>query len=74
MLLSAFLSKRFRAYSGHKDEKNGFVSFIAKASTIGILLGVAVLIVALSVINGFEQQYKQWYEPFVYLDISYLVF
>ena len=42
MLLSAFLSKRFRAYSGHKDEKNGFVSFIAKASTIGILLGVAV--------------------------------
>ena len=56
MLLSAFLSKRFRAYSGHKDEKNGFVSFIAKASTIGILLGVAVLIVALSVINGFEQQ------------------
>ncbi|MGK2235954.1 MAG: lipoprotein-releasing system permease protein [Pseudomonadota bacterium] len=56
MLLSAFLSKRFRVYSGHKDEKNGFVSFIAKASTIGILLGVAVLIVALSVINGFEQQ------------------
>ena len=56
MMLSAFLSKRFRAYSGHKDEKNGFVSFIAKASTIGILLGVAVLIVALSVINGFEQQ------------------
>jgi len=56
MLLSAFLSQRFRAYSGHKDEKNGFVSFIAKASTIGILLGVAVLIVALSVINGFEQQ------------------
>lgn len=56
MLLSLFLSKRFRAYSGHKDERNGFVSFIAKASTIGILLGVAVLIVALSVINGFEQQ------------------
>ncbi|BDF94195.1 lipoprotein-releasing ABC transporter permease subunit [Pseudoalteromonas haloplanktis] len=56
MLLSAYLSKRFRASSGSKDEKNGFVSFIAKASTIGILLGVAVLIVALSVINGFEQQ------------------
>ena len=35
---------------------NRFVSFIAKASTVGILLGVAVLIVALSVINGFEQQ------------------
>lgn len=56
MLLSAFISKRFRAHSGHKDGQNGFVSFIAKASTIGILLGVAVLIVALSVINGFEQQ------------------
>ncbi|WP_338363148.1 lipoprotein-releasing ABC transporter permease subunit [uncultured Pseudoalteromonas sp.] len=56
MLLSLFLSERFRAYSGHQDEKNAFVSFIAKASTVGILLGVAVLIVALSVINGFEQQ------------------
>ncbi|MGO2168302.1 MAG: lipoprotein-releasing ABC transporter permease subunit [Pseudoalteromonas sp.] len=56
MLLSAFLSKRFRAHSGNKEGQNGFVSFIAKASTIGILLGVAVLIVALSVINGFEQQ------------------
>lgn len=56
MLLSAYLSKRFRASSGSSEEKNGFVSFIAKASTIGILLGVAVLIVALSVINGFEQQ------------------
>ncbi|WP_404340260.1 lipoprotein-releasing ABC transporter permease subunit [Pseudoalteromonas mariniglutinosa] len=56
MLLSLYISKRFRAYSGHNDGQNGFVSFIAKASTIGILLGVAVLIVALSVINGFEQQ------------------
>ncbi|OUS69394.1 cell division protein FtsX [Pseudoalteromonas sp. A601] len=56
MLLSAFLSKRFRAHSGSNESQNGFVSFIAKASTIGILLGVAVLIVALSVINGFEQQ------------------
>lgn len=56
MLLSAFLSKRFRAHTGEQDGQNGFVSFIAKASTIGILLGVAVLIVALSVINGFEQQ------------------
>ena len=40
MLLSAYLSKRFRASSGSSEEKNGFVSFIAKASTIGILLGV----------------------------------
>ena len=39
MLLSAFISKRFRAYSGHKDEKNGFVSFIAKASTVGYFIG-----------------------------------
>lgn len=56
MWLSVFISKRFRAYSGNQNEKNAFVGFIAKASTIGILLGVAVLIVALSVINGFEQQ------------------
>lgn len=56
MLLSAYLSKRFRTQAGVGERQNGFVTFIAKASTIGILLGVAVLIVALSIINGFEQQ------------------
>ncbi|RKF19547.1 lipoprotein-releasing ABC transporter permease subunit LolE [Alginatibacterium sediminis] len=35
---------------------NGFVSFISASSTIGIALGVAVLIIGLSVMNGFERE------------------
>lgn len=50
MKFSLFLSKRFR----HAKHENGFIGFIGKASSIGIGLGIAVLIVALSVINGFE--------------------
>jgi len=49
---SLFLSKRFR----HAKHENGFIGFIGKASSIGIGLGIAVLIIALSVINGFEYQ------------------
>ncbi len=37
---------------------NGFISFISLVSTIGIGLGVAVLIVVLSVMNGFEEELK----------------
>lgn len=37
---------------------NGFISFISLVSTVGIGLGVAVLIVVLSVMNGFEEELK----------------
>ncbi len=33
---------------------NGFISFISLVSVIGIALGVAALIVVLSVMNGFQ--------------------
>ncbi|SFD06098.1 lipoprotein-releasing ABC transporter permease subunit [Pseudoalteromonas denitrificans] len=52
MKFSLFLSQRFR----HAKHENGFIGFIGKASSIGIGLGIAVLIIALSVINGFEYQ------------------
>lgn len=51
-MLSWFISKRFRS-NNHQRGPGGFLS---KASTIGVLIGVSVLIVSLSVINGFEQQ------------------
>ncbi|MCF6439400.1 lipoprotein-releasing ABC transporter permease subunit [Pseudoalteromonas luteoviolacea] len=54
-MLSLFLSKRLRETKYH----SGFIGFLSKASTIGVFLGVTVLIVALSVINGFEQQLKE---------------
>lgn len=35
-----------------------FVSFVALASVIGVMLGVAVLIIVLSVMNGFENELR----------------
>jgi len=38
--------------------RRGFVSFVAAMSVIGLTLGVAVLIVVLSVMNGFERELR----------------
>lgn len=38
--------------------RNGFISFISAASMIGIALGVAALIVVLSVMNGFQREIR----------------
>ena len=41
------------------NKKNPLVALIAKFSAIGIALGVAVLIVGLSAMNGFERELNQ---------------
>jgi len=38
--------------------RRGFVSFVALISVLGLMLGVAVLIVVLSVMNGFERELR----------------
>jgi lipoprotein-releasing system permease protein len=38
--------------------RSGFVSFVASMSVLGLALGVAVLIVVLSVINGYETELR----------------
>lgn len=38
---------------------NGFVSFISVSSVVGITLGVAVLIIVLSAMNGFERELRE---------------
>jgi lipoprotein-releasing system permease protein len=38
--------------------RRGFISFVALVSMIGLTLGVAVLIVVLSVMNGFERELR----------------
>ncbi len=38
---------------------NGFVSFISASSVVGITLGVAVLIIVLSAMNGFERELRE---------------
>jgi lipoprotein-releasing system permease protein len=49
--VSVFLAMRYVS----KRNSNGFASFISASSTIGIALGVLVLIVVLSAMNGFEK-------------------
>lgn len=39
-------------------QRRGFISFVAAMSVIGLMLGVAVLIVVLSVMNGFERELR----------------
>jgi lipoprotein-releasing system permease protein len=38
--------------------KNGFISFISGVSMLGICLGVAALIIVLSVMNGFQKEVR----------------
>ena len=38
--------------------RRGFVSFVALMSVCGLVLGVATLIVVLSVMNGFERELR----------------
>jgi len=42
--------------AGRASRRNGFISFIAGVSMLGIALGVAALIVVLSVMNGFQKE------------------
>ncbi|MGM0905685.1 MAG: lipoprotein-releasing ABC transporter permease subunit [Pseudomonadota bacterium] len=51
MRLAWLIARRFR----QGTTKQGFLSFISASSTIGIALGCAVLIAALSMMNGFNQ-------------------
>src|SRR6195952_2760692 len=44
--------------AGKRSAGNGFISFIALVSMSGIALGVAALIVVLSVMNGFQKEVR----------------
>ena len=49
------LARRYRS----TRNSSGFIRFISASSTSGIALGVAILILALSVMNGFEADLKR---------------
>ncbi len=53
--LSLFIGLRYTA----AKRRNHFISFISMASMLGLMLGVAALIVVLSVMNGFDRELKQ---------------
>src|SRR6478735_3382559 len=44
--------------AGRVGRKNGFISFISSVSMLGIALGVAALIIVLSVMNGFQKEVR----------------
>lgn len=54
MSLALQLAARFR----RSKKQSGFTSFISASSTFGIGLGCAVLIIMLSVMNGFERELR----------------
>ncbi|WP_404362061.1 lipoprotein-releasing ABC transporter permease subunit [Marinobacter sp.] len=53
--LSLYVGLRYTA----AKRRNHFISFISLTSMIGLMLGVAVLIIVLSVMNGFDRELKQ---------------
>src|SRR6202000_2874752 len=42
--------------AGRAGRRNAFISFISLVSMLGIALGVAALIIVLSVMNGFQKE------------------
>ncbi|MGC9403436.1 lipoprotein-releasing ABC transporter permease subunit LolE [Vibrio genomosp. F10] len=52
--LSLFIGGRF----SRAKQRNKMVSFISLSSTIGIAVGVAVIIIGLSAMNGFERELR----------------
>ncbi len=44
--------------TGRKGRRNAFISFISTISILGIALGVAALIIVLSVMNGFQKEVR----------------
>lgn len=51
MNLALWLARRFRRFKN----VSGYLSFISRSSTLGIALGCAILILLLSVMNGFQK-------------------
>ncbi|MDT0626972.1 FtsX-like permease family protein [Alteromonas sp. W364] len=54
MFLALTIANRFR----QSKQQSGFISFVSASSTIGIGLGCFVLILLLSVMNGFEKELR----------------
>lgn len=53
--LSLYVGLRYTA----AKRRNHFISFISLTSMMGLMLGVAVLIIVLSVMNGFDRELKE---------------
>ena len=54
MKFEFFIARRYLT----KGRKNSFISTISIVSTIGIAIGVAALIIALALLNGFQSDIR----------------
>ncbi|MCO1334788.1 lipoprotein-releasing ABC transporter permease subunit [Microbulbifer sp. OS29] len=57
--LSAFIGLRYAGAQRRGDDSSGLVSFISGLSMIGLVLGVALMIVVMSVMNGFDRELRE---------------
>lgn len=53
-----FVGLRYTRSGRRAGQKNGFISFISALSVAGIALGVAALIIVMSVMNGFQKEVR----------------
>lgn len=53
-----FIGLRYTRAGRRAGRRNGFISFISGLSVAGIALGVAALIIVLSVMNGFQKEVR----------------
>ncbi len=53
-----FIGLRYTRAGRRTGRRNGFISFISGLSVAGIALGVAALIIVLSVMNGFQKEVR----------------
>ncbi len=53
-----YIGLRYTRASRRAGRRNGFISFISVLSVAGIALGVAALIIVLSVMNGFQKEVR----------------
>lgn len=53
-----FVGLRYTRSGRRSGRKNGFISFISTLSVAGIALGVAALIIVMSVMNGFQKEVR----------------
>jgi len=58
MKYELWIGLRYTRAKKREGGGNGFISFISLISTLGIGLGVAALIVVLSVMNGFQKELR----------------
>ncbi|MCA0893656.1 lipoprotein-releasing ABC transporter permease subunit [Microbulbifer agarilyticus] len=57
--LPAFIGLRYAGAQRSDEDSAGLVSFISGLSMIGLILGVALMVIVMSVMNGFDRELRE---------------